>query len=597
MPPDPGPRLPASALPDLLTIAIPFALGALLTAIDLGSRSLWLDEGSTFAIVSQHGAALWHGIAHDGGNMLLYYLVMHVLLAWFGHSVVVMRLPSVVASACTGGLVAALALRLFAGNRRLAAVAGALTVSSLPLVYWGQNARGYAWLVALATASFLALVEILRTPPGQAPRRGALIAYTLSTLAAMYVGYDVVLLVPAQLALLVAHRERARALVGCLALVALASVPLFVLALERGSGQLFWVRSLDWQIAGQAALSLLSAALLPNFHRTATTAVAAAVLGLALLAAVAAAVAAVRSAAPHRSAAPNRSAAPHSPAAPPRPAPLERFGEREALLVLLSWILVTALLTVCVYAVGEPIELERTTILLLPAVALITAWLLLRPAVAPALGLAGVAVLFGLRLAQVVPSYGVSPEPWNRATAYVLAATPASRPACVAFYAQDGREVFDYYLLARAGAHDARSGAGDARGGGGRRARGAGDARGGAGDARAGADPAPSLRPVLPALPWRTVRPFVERYETLSAAAQARVVAGCPRLWLLSSHAGQLHGTAQSLANLRRLQRLERDLGARYPHVTLRHFGWASPIVVRLFWRGRSLQGRSHRPT
>lgn len=538
MSPDSGRRAPARALPDLIAVAIPVALGALLTAIDLGSRSIWLDEGSTFAIVSQHGAALWRAIAHDGGNMFLYYVVMHVLVGWFGHGLVVLRLPSVVASACTGGLVAAMALRLFPGNRRLAAAAGALAVASLPLVYWGQNARGYAWLVTLATASFLGLVMILQTPSGAPPARGAVAVYALSTLGAMYVGYDVALIVPAQLALLLVCRERARVVVGSLAFVALLSVPLLVLAVERGSGQLFWVPALDWQVAGQSTLALLSAALLPNFHAAATTAVAAAVLGLALLAGL---VLAVRTA---------------------RGGMAPDGADVQSLRVLLSWILVTAVLTVIAYAVGEPIELERTTILVVPAVALLMAWLLLRPAVAPALGLVGVTVLLVLRLAQVLPSYGVSPEPWSRATAYVLGATQPTRPACVAFYAQDGREAFDYYLLAAAPPNANGNGTGNA------------------------GDPAPSLEPVLPSLPWATVRPFVERYDTLGPARQARIVARCPRLWLISSHAGQTGGTARSLRNLRRYQLLEHDLRARYPHTSVRSFGWASAVVVQLLWRG-----------
>jgi hypothetical protein len=228
-------------------------------------------------------------------------------------------------------------------------------------------------------------------------------------------------------------------------------------------------------------------------------------------------------------------------------------SERAALVFVLAWTLVPTLLTLLAYAAGEPIELPRVTILELPALALLVAWLLLRPNVKPTLGLVAVAVLLALRLLQVIPSYGVSPEPWSRATAYVLKATPAGRPACVAFYAQDGREAFDYYLLRAAGGR--------------------------------GGDPAPSLQPVLPALPWSTIRPYVERYGVLDAGQQARIARQCPRLWLLGSHDGQANGTPRSRLNLARYQRLEAELIARYPHTTLRTFGWASPINVRLLYR------------
>ena len=512
--------------PDLLPIAIAALVGALLAAIDLGTRSLWLDEGSTFAIVSQHGAALWRGVEHDGGNMLLYYLVMHVLVGWFGDATWVMRLPSVIANGLTGALVAALALRLFPANRRLATAAGLLAVVSLPLVFWGQNARGYAGLVTLSVASFLAMVVILKAPGDRAPSRRAISAYVLTTLAALYVGYDVALLIPAQLALLLLHRERAKLVIGCLALVAVLSVPLLVLAAQRGSGQLFWVTPLSWRIAGQATLALLSAAFVPNFHRTAPTIPTVILAGLAVLAGLALATGAVRRAGPAR-----QSSWP--------------------LLVILAWTLVPTALTLIAYAAGEPIELPRVTILELPALALLVAWLLLRPEVKPLLGVAAVTVLLALRLLQVIPSYGVSPEPWNAATAYVLSSTSAGRPACVAFYAQDGREAVDYYLKALRPSQR---------------------------------DPAPSLTPVLPSLPWASIRPYVERYATLSSAREARIARECPRLWLISSHSGQANGTHRSMVNLRRYNDLERQLRGRYRHTSLRTFGWASPIHVRLYW-------------
>ena len=514
---------------DLVPIAIAAGVGALLTAIELGTRSLWLDEGATFAIVSQHGAALWRAIAHDGGNMLLYYLVMHVIVAWVGDAAWVMRLPSVIATAASGGLVAATALRLFPGNRRLATAAGLLAVVSLPLVFWGQNARGYAWIVTLSLGSFLAFIAILQTPPDRAPSRPAIAGYVLTTLAALYVGYDAALMIPAQLVLLPLFRERARLVIGCLALVALLCVPLLVLAAERGSGQLFWVLPLSWQIAGQSTLIVLSAAVPPSFHRTATTVPTAIVVGLAVITGLAvagrAAFTALRDG---------------------------RGRESWPLLMLLSWLLVPTVLTLIAYAAGEPIELWRVAILELPPLALLMAWLLMRPAVAPALGIAGVAVLLALRLLQVIPSYGVSSEPWKAAAAYVVRSTPADRPACIAFYPQDGREPFDYYLLRAAASTGAAGGV------------------------------APGLRSVLPVLPWRTVRPYVEVYGTLSTGQLALIATQCPRLWLVASHKGQAGGTHQSLVNLRRYQQLQQDLRALYPHTAARTFGWASPIHVLL---------------
>jgi mannosyltransferase len=512
-------------LTDLLPIVIAVAAAAAVSAIGLNTRSLWLDEGSTFAIASQHGSALWHAVEHDGGNMIAYYLLMHVVIAWFGHAAWVLRLPSVVANAVTGGLVAAIALRLFA-DRRLAYAAGLLTVISLPLVFWGQDARGYALLVTLSVGSFLALAAILQTPAHRRPSKSAISAYVLTTLAALYVGYDVALLIPAQLALLLVFRARARLVICCLALVLVLCVPLLVLAAQRGSGQLFWVMPISWPIAQQAVVTLLSAGMPPNLHYTSTTVVAEAVTAVAVVAAI---VLAARAALP----AGRRL----------------RYGP---LLLVLSWAVVPTVVALVLYAAGEPIELPRVVILMMPALALLLAWMLLQAGLAPSLGLWLCAALLVLRLAQLLPSYGVSSEPWNTVTAYVVAATSANQPACVAFYPQDGREPFDYYL------------------------RELGHAPG---------NPAPNLRPILPSVAWTRVRPFVEVYGTLDAGQRARIASECPRLWLIGTHEGQADGTAQSRTNLTRYRQLERGFARLYPHRTLRAFGWASTIHTTLYSR------------
>ena len=115
----------------------------------------------------------------------------------------------------------------------------------------------------------------------------------LTTLAALYIGYDVALVIPAQLAMLILFRERTRAVIGCLMAVLVLSVPLLVLAAERGSGQLFWVTPLNWHLAQQAAVTLLSAGMPPNFHNTATTVATEIVMWVAVIAALALAARAV----------------------------------------------------------------------------------------------------------------------------------------------------------------------------------------------------------------------------------------------------------------------------------------------------------------
>ena len=75
---------------------VPSLVALALCLYQITTRSLWLDESATVAIASQHGGAFGAALAHDGGNMLAYYALVHVLIGWFGHGALVIRLPSVV---------------------------------------------------------------------------------------------------------------------------------------------------------------------------------------------------------------------------------------------------------------------------------------------------------------------------------------------------------------------------------------------------------------------------------------------------------------------------------------------------------------------
>jgi hypothetical protein len=125
----------------------------------------------------------------------------------------------------------------------------------------------------------------------------------------------------------------------------------------------------------------------------------------------------------------------------------------------------------------------------------------------------------------------------------------AGQAACIAFYPQDGREVLDYYLQRSAGTAV------------GRRA-------------------AHALRPVLPSLPLRAVRPYVEQYDTLTGGPLAAVSDECPVLFLLASHIGESSGTSLSRAHLARYDRLLQALSRRYASQSSRRFGWSAPVYV-----------------
>jgi mannosyltransferase len=396
--PEPPPAEPAreSRRYDRVVVAGPAAVAIGLCLYQLTTRSLWLDEAATVAIAGQHGSALWSAISHDGGNMLGYYALLHVLIDWFGHSAFVIRLPSVLAAGATAGAVSLLALRLF--DRRVAVAAGLLTAVSLPLVFWGQDARGYAVMVALVAGSFAAFAALV-----QSPSRRAWIAYVLLTALAVYASFVAVFVVPAQLVVLARRREAWRRVASALAVCAVCWVPLAVLAASRGSGQLFWIGRPTFKLEKQAVLALTSAGFEPNFRPT----WAAGALAIATVLLVALAVAR-------------------------RPLP---WGARLGL----AWLLVPVALMWLWSLVGQPIFTPRNLLGSLPAVALLLGWLLARARI----GWIALAVVLALRVVALAPSYGTSPEDWRTATASV---TASERPGdCVAFYPLDAQMPFAYY--------------------------------------------------------------------------------------------------------------------------------------------------------
>jgi mannosyltransferase len=398
---------------DYAVVALPTALAFVLCLYHIGGRSLSLDEAASVTIAGQHGGAFGAAVAHDGGNMSGYYALLHVLIRLFGDGTLVVRLPSAVAAAAAVALVGVLALRLF--DRQVALAAGLLSAMSLPLVFWGQSARGYAPMVAFVVASWLAFVTLVDSSRDKRRRAAAWLAYVLATTLAIYMSLVAILVVPAQLLALLWLRRSVRPVVSALLLSAVLCAPLAVLAAERGSGQLFWVPRPGLTGEKQVLQSLASAALEPNFHATSTSGALLIASAILLIAAAAVVLRAVR-------------------------------GGRDAWgpLLLLSWLVVPVALAWLESLVGQPIFLPRNLLVSLPAAALLVAWVTVGGPVPRPVGWALVAAVIALRALQLAPSYDTSPENWKAASAYVVA--HAGPGDCVAFYPSDGRMAFSYYL-------------------------------------------------------------------------------------------------------------------------------------------------------
>ncbi len=506
------------------TAVVPVGLAIALGAVALSSRSIWLDESATIAISSQHGAALWTGMKRDGGNMLAYYALIHVLIGLFGSSTVVLRMPSVLAGGLTAGAVTAVGTRLF--DRTVGFAAGVLTAVSLPLVYWQQDARAYSMMFAFAALSFVGFVALVdgesRRRPGHPPA-WAWPAYVVALVLGSYMSLLALLVVPAQLLSLVWYRRRLRQVVLALALTAVCAFPILVLARQRGAGQLFWVPRPDLSTTGAVVESLVSSALPPLFHQTATSLP---LLALTLALLVCAAGAALSS---------------RHDGLGGRQADRARFAG----VLVAGWVVVPFVLDLAESFVGQSVYQSRYLLISAPAVPLCLAWLLFETRLGRVAGWSGLGALVVLRGLQIAPTYGVSPENWRAATSHVLSRAQAGD--CIAFYPSDGRQAFDYYLPGL------RSGR-------------------------------PVPRPILPTTPFGLTKPFVEDYATLPADQLAAASRRCRRVWLVSSHVGS-SATATSRLHVARFHRLLDGLEHDYRVLGQASFGYASAVDVRLFSR------------
>jgi len=175
-----GDRATAYRIPLLACVLLAFALRVLL----LDSQSLWYDEGVTAAITQRGLGELTQWTANDIQPPLYYYVVAGWgrLGGWSEWS---LRWPSAFFGVLAVPLLAMLALNLT--RRRSAALLAALLTALHPLlVYYSQEARMYAMLVALGLlAGYLLVRAATAEPAGWRLWAGYVVAAT----AAVYTHY------------------------------------------------------------------------------------------------------------------------------------------------------------------------------------------------------------------------------------------------------------------------------------------------------------------------------------------------------------------------------------------------------------------------
>jgi hypothetical protein len=366
-------------------------------------------------------------------------------------------------------------------------------------------------------------------------------------------GLEAVLALPAQLLVLAWHRRRVAWVLSGLVAAGLLCIPLAVLAVSRGSAQIFWIPPPSAFTTRQVLLTLSSSGLEPQFYSASGDVLLRITEVLAVLGAGAVVWQLVRS----------------------------RTRAWRPLLIA-GWLFVPPVLSWVISELGRSMFEARYLLMSLPAVSLLLAWLIVglaEPSAARALGtLRGLPVvrrwqpgpsaarvlpmllralaatllvgLIVLRTLQLAPSYGVSTEPWRAVTRHVVA---TFRPGdCIAFYPLDSRMPFRYYLPPGA----------------------------------------PAPRSVLPDISWTPTVPFVEEYSTLSRTRLNRVSRQCNRVWLVSGHQGHNDGTTLGKVHFKRYTALIAGLESRYLNSRVTSYGAARIITLQLFSAPASRAGK-----
>lgn len=178
------PAVPARRLAGLSHLLIPALAAAGVMFWHLGSASLTLDEGATWATARLPLRAMLRSVSHQDAVFTLYYGFIHFWMLWGGGTEVWLRLPSAAAGVACCALVAAIGTRL--GGRLVGAVAGVLLALNPMFVFWAGQARPYtlaAFFVCVAALLVLRAGTRGRSTVGYAAAVwGAMATHLLSAL-------------------------------------------------------------------------------------------------------------------------------------------------------------------------------------------------------------------------------------------------------------------------------------------------------------------------------------------------------------------------------------------------------------------------------
>jgi mannosyltransferase len=228
----------------LLLAPLVAGLTGWITSIDSG-RQMWADEYATAyaARLSDHDFSLF--LKHLDLVHGLYYMFIRWWTAEFGYTVFTFRLPSMIAMGVAAGTITILGRRL---HSTAVGFAAGLVFAAIPTVSrYGEEARSYALVVALACLATLALVSVLeaRSKYGWLLLRWLLYTVLILTLTYLHFAAAMVLLPHGILTIALWRRNRRWQLLcwPVTVLIVAAVVTPFLISASHQSGQVSWIRT------------------------------------------------------------------------------------------------------------------------------------------------------------------------------------------------------------------------------------------------------------------------------------------------------------------------------------------------------------------
>jgi len=219
------------------------ALGAILRFSTLTLQSFWVDEAATVYLVKAPFATMWGAIPSSESTPPLYYVLAWLWAQVFGDGEAGLRSLSALIGTATIPVAYAAAARLI--TPRVGLVVAALAAVNPLLVWFSQEARAYALLLLLATASLALFARLIDEQP--TARRIA--AWAVVSALALVAHYFAIFVVAPQAAwLLWRYRgvpERRGLIAGTALIVAAGAALLPMLIEQAGNDRADFIRQID----------------------------------------------------------------------------------------------------------------------------------------------------------------------------------------------------------------------------------------------------------------------------------------------------------------------------------------------------------------